>query len=329
MCLYWNVEILYNYNKKQKNDVTFRSFFGERNFNIMKFAYLIMAHHRFDVLEVLLEELDDVRNNIFLHIDKKTTNYDKQELKNKVRYAELIFVDSIPVYWGDFSQICCVLNLLRYATRYEYHDYYHLMVGVEFPLKTQNKIHEFFEKNKGSEFIGYDFNDKRFCERVRYWYPFGKYARSKNKWQRFLYQRCVDILKIQKIVGVNRIKGKENYFRKGYANWSITDELARYILSNEKQIKKRYRLTYCADELFIHTLVFHSKFYEKVYNINDEYASVMRITTWEDCNNQFHMKDIPRILESGMLFARKFDDDEAVDIIRIIQEKMQKTKDER
>lgn len=37
-------------------------------------AYLIMAHNQWDVLEQLLRALDDPRNDIFLHIDKKTTH---------------------------------------------------------------------------------------------------------------------------------------------------------------------------------------------------------------------------------------------------------------
>ena len=36
-----------------------------------KHAYLIMAHHRFDVLKMLLTDLDYKDNDIYLHIDKK------------------------------------------------------------------------------------------------------------------------------------------------------------------------------------------------------------------------------------------------------------------
>ena len=34
-------------------------------------AYLIMAHHRFDILGAVLLDLDDYRNDIFLHVDRK------------------------------------------------------------------------------------------------------------------------------------------------------------------------------------------------------------------------------------------------------------------
>lgn len=36
-----------------------------------KHAYLIMAHQNFEQLAILLELLDDIRNDIFIHVDKK------------------------------------------------------------------------------------------------------------------------------------------------------------------------------------------------------------------------------------------------------------------
>jgi len=36
-----------------------------------KHAYLIIAYHQWDLLKVLIRMLDDERNDIFIHIDKK------------------------------------------------------------------------------------------------------------------------------------------------------------------------------------------------------------------------------------------------------------------
>lgn len=282
----------------------------------MKFAYLIMAHHRFDVLKLLLKDLDDERNDIFLHIDRKTKSFDEKDIRNTVKKSTLIIVKRIPVFWGDYSQIRCELNLLSEATNYMYHDYYHLLVGVEFPLKTQDKIHLFFEENKGHEFIGYN-NEDIFIDRIQYYYFCKKYIRTeyKTKLEAKLNALGDCLLGIQKKIGVNRVKNHEKEYRKGYANWSITHELACYILSKQKEIKHRYHHTMCADEVFIHTLVYHSKFYDKVYDKKDEYNSVMRYTTWEDPHNQLHMSDLPMLLQLDKLFARKFDDEQAIEII--------------
>lgn len=284
----------------------------------MKFAYLIMAHHRFDILKLLLEELDDERNDIFLHIDRKTRTVDMDALKSAVHKSKLIFVDRIPVFWGDFSQIQCVINLLKAATQESYHDYYHLLVGVEFPLKSQDQIHKFFEEHKGKEFIGFDKEDRRFPERIKYYYLFKKYARHKTKKERYLNRLGDMLLSVQRRMGINRIKGRETEYRKGYANWSITHKLACCIVNKEKQIRKRYHHTLCADEVFIHTLVYHSEFYERVYDKEDEYHSAMRLTSWEDQHNQMHREDLPMLLHTDKLFARKFDDEHALEIIKDI-----------
>ena len=78
-----------------------------------KHAYLIMAHHRFDVLKMLLTDLDYKDNDIYLHIDKKTKNAPIEDLKKCVNVSRLVFIDRIPVYWGHSSQTQCVLQWKR------------------------------------------------------------------------------------------------------------------------------------------------------------------------------------------------------------------------
>ena len=281
----------------------------------MRFAYLIMAHHRFDVLKMLLSDLDYKDNDIFLHIDKKTKNAPIEELKQCVQHSRLIFVKRIPVYWGHSSQIECVLNLLKEATDYSQYDYYHLLVGVEFPLMTQEKIHKFFLENKGKEFIGFDKN-QGFEDRIRYYYFWNKYLRDRSSLiKKTLYYSGRILLKIQKKIGFSRLKHDKEYYRKGYANWSITDSLARFFVENSRKIMNECRWSFCADELCFHTLVYHSRFLQNVYDYEDEYHSSMRITTWTDKHNQLHFEDVPMLLKSGRLFARKFDDEMATETI--------------
>ena len=60
----------------------------------MKHAYLIIAHHEFEVLEKLVQSLDDVRNDIYIHFDRKL----KSLPAFIIRYAGLYFF--VPgLYW--------------------------------------------------------------------------------------------------------------------------------------------------------------------------------------------------------------------------------------
>ncbi len=41
----------------------------------MKHAYLIIAHHEFELLWHLVNALDDERNAIYIHFDKKVEHF--------------------------------------------------------------------------------------------------------------------------------------------------------------------------------------------------------------------------------------------------------------
>lgn len=292
----------------------------EKGYSPMKFAYLIMAHNRFDILKLLLQDLDDARNDIFLHIDRKAEKYDEQELRMCIHSANLIILKPTPVYWGDYSQIRCILNLLKVSTQYAHHDFYHLLAGVEFPIKSQEYIYHFFEANQAYEFVGFNDDSKEYLERLKYFYFFRKYARYRNLWERFWGGIGYCLVPLQKFLGINRIKHCTTIFKKGYANWSISHPLACFLLQHEAEIRKRYRYTFCTDEVFIQTLVYQSDFYGKVYDPSDEYHSTMNLNTWEDPRNQYHMKDLPMLLKSDRLFAKKFDGDDAIELITKLKE---------
>ena len=57
----------------------------------MKHAFLIIAHNEYPVLEVLLSMLDDERNDIYLHIDKRATELFQQIKKVKMPKAYKFF----------------------------------------------------------------------------------------------------------------------------------------------------------------------------------------------------------------------------------------------
>lgn len=285
-----------------------------------KHAYLIMAHHRFDILEELLKDLDDERNDIFLHIDIKAKEFPLYHFSGLLQHAKLIFMGRMDVHWGGYSQIACIMNLLKTATSYGYHSYYHFMVGVEFPLKTQNYIHDFFERNAGYEFIGFDNYDTKFEERVKYYHIFNEYARNNTYFQKILNKIRIFSVSVQKLLRID-ISGKYNItFKKGNANWSITHDLACYVVEHEQGIKTIYLHSFCGDEVFIHTLIYNSEFWKNVYDPDDEYHSSMRTMTWSDKFNQYHIEDLDSLVNSERLFARKIDGEDANKLINLIKE---------
>ena len=58
-------------------------------------------------------------------------------------------------------------------------------------------------------------------------------------------------MSIQKKLKINRLKNNHLEIRKG-ANWfSITDDLASYLLTKREEIAKTYKFSNCADEIAV------------------------------------------------------------------------------
>lgn len=103
-----------------------------------KHAYLVIAHNDWALLNKLLEILDDKRNSIFIHIDKKA---DFPVKKIYVpQQAECRYLKRQKVTWGGWSMIRMELELLRTATAAGSFDYLHLLSGQDLPLKTADEI---------------------------------------------------------------------------------------------------------------------------------------------------------------------------------------------
>lgn len=276
-------------------------------------AYLIMAHNNWHQLQTLLSLLDDERNDIYLHIDRKSTDFSADLVHTK--RSRLILTDRMSVYWGGHSQIQCELLLLKAALPGKYR-YYHLISGVDLPLKTQDEIHCFFRENDGKSFLEFDplaSEDKElFAFRCCYYHPLQNYAGSSRRFRhRAMRAAGWGIMHIQKWLNLKRPEIVPLY--KG-ANWfSITHELASYVVSREKLIKKQFFHSWCADEVFLHSVAMASPFRNHIAN------DYRRAITWENGDLLTYRKeDVPALLASDAFWGRKFNenvDSEAIDLV--------------
>lgn len=267
-----------------------------------KHAYLIIAHNNFYILEKLLRLLDDERNDIYIHIDKKVREFNFKYFQNICNKSNIKFIKRMKVYWGGYSQVQCELNLLEEALKNNY-EYYHLISGVDLPIKTQSYIHDYFNKNKGTEFIrfmesGWDYN------RVSKVHLINDYCKTNNKFLELTYMIFNKI--------ANKFINKDNYdrskkfnyeFKKGDNWFSITHECAEYILSNKNLIRNMFKYSVCPDEHFIHTLIYNSKFKDKI-----SYTTCLREIDWNrGFPYVYKSEDYNMLMKSENLFARKFD----------------------
>lgn len=282
-------------------------------------AYMIIAHNQFELLEKLILALDDERNDIYVHIDAKVKNFDFERFSKIAKYSKVKFIqDRISITWGDFSQVKCEMNLLKFAVDNENpekpYKYYHLISGVDLPIKSNDEIHRFFRENFGKEFIHYSSNqvEQSSVNRIKYYHFFRK---KRNAFYKILAQI---VLRAQKLIGVNRLKYTDVKVQKG-CNWfSITENLAKYIVANQDKYENIFKHSYCCDEIFIQTIVESSEFKKKLFmpNCDNNHFACARLIDWERGNPYvWRSKDFDEIMASPCMFARKFDADIDSEII--------------
>lgn len=285
-----------------------------------KHAYLIIAHNEFEVLEALLRMIDDERNDIYLHIDSKVQNIEKLELEKNIEKSKLIILEErISVTWGDYSQIACELKLLKEATKTEY-DYYHLLSGVDLPIKTQDEIHDFFDKCGKKQLLHIDAPtlSAEYKKRAdKYWLI--------NRRKRNLPQKIINGLLLALQFMVHRCKKSGLVYQKG-ANWfSITHDFAKYIVEKENLIRDTFKYTITADEMFAQTLLMSSEYREQLFDkrMNGAYEAIKREIDWKRGDPYvYRVEDLEQLLSSDNFFARKFSWNIDSEIVKALEEKI-------
>ena len=287
--------------------------------NKKKQAVLIMCHNDFYILEKSLELLDNEKFDFYIHVDIKSSDFDFEKIKGIIKKGKIFFTERNNVIWGDYSQIETELLLLKTALRNDEYLYLHLISGSDLPIKKSNDILTYFYNNYPMEFIGYNsFNsiEKHMADRVRYFYFLDSDYRT-NENEKIL---LANSLKLQQKVGVDRLKNVDLEFRVG-SNWfSITSDLAKYVISKEEMIKNIFSYGYCADELFLQTIVYNSSFFANVCKeYDDDNENCKRLIDWKKGSPYIFKKDdFNFIISSSTIFARKFSttiDKEIIDLI--------------
>lgn len=278
----------------------------------MKHAYLILAHTEFGLLETLIHCLDDARNDLFVHIDRKAGRLPVLQAE----HAGLHLLERrIDIRWGDYSMVEAELALFEAAASSGPYDYYHLLSGVDLPLRSQDEIHAFFATHKGKEFVGFLLLEMTpdLVRRMQRWHLFPRhFSRKRNAYSaiRALF------LRMQEWTGIKRNRDVE--FRKG-AQWvSITDALVRHLLERRAWIEKTFTHTFVPDECVMQTVVWNSPFREQLYSLESEERGNLRCIGWR--NDELYdwtAADYDMLVASGALFARKFNSKDPAFIERI------------
>lgn len=277
----------------------------------MNFVYGIICHQLTNPLIFLVNELIESPNSIIIiHVDKKT---DIHTIKSQImEHAQIHFIeDRVDVQWGGYSQIDATLKLINYSQEFDY-KYFSLLSGDDILLKDINTIENFLLES-GKEFLGHDK-----CidpiPRIKYLYPDFFYDRNKSFIKKIA---CKIVGKLHKLGFFNQNLDQLPTLYKGTSWFTLSQEAVQYIL---EYIEKKpnydlaFRRSYCADEVYFHTIIYNSPFKDKL-NLNYENTPpemALRYIDWKtgpDYPRTLDHTDFEKMQKSNSLFARKLKSD--------------------
>lgn len=287
-----------------------------------KHAYLIMAHGSWPELMHTISLIDDQRNDIYIHIDAKCTNFPKNSIINSANHSPIYFTDRISVSWGGFSQIQCEMILFKAAASRNHYLYYHLLSGVDTPVKSQDYIHDYFERYNGLNFIAYRKYEKSFTHsqlelRYRQYHLLqDRFIGKKRNIAKYIdFASCY----FQRLIGIKRSKGR--VFIKS-SNWvSLTDECIHFLLSQEESIQKTYRYTYCCDEIFVISEIWNTYLQSTIATQgNLRFAEWKQFSKHDTSPRPIDMGDLHQLESPHILFARKYVIPDSVGVMQCLEQ---------
>lgn len=272
---------------------------------MQKHAHLITSYSQFDLLKKHIKLIDHEQNDIYVHVDLKSTEFNFEDFSHLTSKSKLTFIDRKKVSWGGYSLLGCELALLKEAMKGNYF-YYHINAGDSLPLKSQDEFHEFFEKNDGKEFLEIQegaIAEKSVADRFRYYHFFQELIGKPKKESPLVLLNKIS-LKLQEAVGVDRFKRSRLELKKGLTWCSLTHKFVCEILAQEDELRKLYRYTFVPEEFCFQTIAWNSPFRERIEN------NSLRFMDWKKGGGPytFREEDYDRLINSGCLWARKFNE---------------------
>lgn len=272
-------------------------------------AFLIMAHNNWYTLEKLIRIIDAPWVDIYIHIDRKAVDFNQLYFKKLCSKSKIYFTKRHKVTWGNETQVKAEMCLFSTAYKKGPYYYYHFLSGSDLPLKPQNEIYDFFERNNYN-FIYTEDDVKPFEWRLKNYINV-----FRTRWLPHALRKRLNTLSeiIQYKMRINRLvwlKTQYPILGKGH-NWcDLTQSAVEKLMQAKCDIRKFTRFTHCSDEMY-KQIILHNQAdnaIEPISNIN------IRFIDWRKNDNH------PRILtesdydvllssaSNGCLFARKFDE---------------------
>lgn len=275
----------------------------------MKHGILITAYTDFENIIDLLNFFDD-DFYFFIHIDKKSTINDcvKARIVNDKKVK--LFSQDFSVNWAGINHLLAILSLCKTAIKHPELEYFHLISGSDYPVKSLLYIKNFFKENISNDFIHCEPLPLKIwkhggIDRVEYFHLYD-YIDAKGSFGFLIH----NIVRVQKLLLFRRkYQDKLPKLYGGIVWWSLCRSTLVEVINytyQDSNLLKRLRFTFCSEEFYFQTVIKACSQTDKNLSSNN-----LRYTDWNLRNGNnpaiLDISDYDKIINSDAIFARKFD----------------------
>lgn len=297
----------------------------------MRHAFCIIAFNDYKQLVKMLQLLDSEKSDFYIHINSLTEMPDCDRIRAAICKSEVHFTERVPIVWGENGVLTAQLVVLNAALEHGGYDYYHLLSGQDFPLKSFDSFDSYLEENLHNNASGLQYTnyidarvapDRAARERLIHYNWLIKYWRHPSKAVRGVI-RGINLVShvMQRVLHVNRLKLKPEQIGYGSLWYSISEACAKYMVENKEWFEKNFsKHSFAPDEGAVQTLLLNSEFKDSIYTPDEESPDAnLRYADYVRGNGAspyvFRLGDLGELQKNKNFFARKFSESVDAEIV--------------
>jgi hypothetical protein len=269
-------------------------------------AYFLLVHRYPAQFKRLFKAIYAPGNHYVIHVDKSSGTELAQDISDFLEpYQDAEMLEPKEALWGGYSLVDAELRgmtrLLEMSTRW---THYINLSGQDFPLKSQDYIRQFFAANPGKQFI------RALDQR-----------KDRPDTMNRVSHLFVEADGKMTATGIARpyLAGDTPFIG---TQWkAVTRSFCEYVCHDPRaeRFKSFYRNSFIADEAFFQTVIMNSG--DQGIVMNDD----LRMIDWVPDGDiklrprNYEAKDIDDLQRSTDLFARKFDAEDDMEILTLLE----------
>jgi len=272
----------------------------------MKIANLILTYTSPQLTERLIVNLQHPQLDFYIHVDNKYSITPYLYLKE---YPNVYFIrNREDVRWAGYNTIKATFNCVKEinASGIEY-DYINFLSGQDYPIKPAEYILDFFERNRGKQFIEYQNVYKEWPEAIP---RFTRYHLTNFKFKgKDRLAQLINWLAPKRQLPYQLVPFGKAMF------WMLTPSRAMHVVNyveKNPQLERFFKYTWGSDEVVFQTILMNSPYKDELVNNDYRYidwsagGAHPKILTLDDFEN---------LKNSDDLFTRKVNLEKSSDLL--------------